>query len=63
MSDTSPSAGPPPSPELDTNRAHMARVWNYWLGGKTTTTPTRRPAYLNSALLGASPESGSRGAI
>ena len=34
MNDTPPSASPPPPPELNTNRPHTARVWNYWLGGK-----------------------------
>jgi S-adenosyl methyltransferase len=30
--DSAPVDGPPP--QFDTNVAHSARVWNYWLGGK-----------------------------
>jgi O-methyltransferase involved in polyketide biosynthesis len=33
MTDDSSAFGQPP-PEIDTSRAHAARVWNYFLGGK-----------------------------
>ncbi len=34
MTISSSDSGRPPTPELRTNAAHSARVWNYWLGGK-----------------------------
>jgi O-methyltransferase involved in polyketide biosynthesis len=34
VTDSSPSPGPAPTPEIDTTVPHSARVWNYWLGGK-----------------------------
>jgi len=30
----SPSAPANAAPKIDTTRAHTARIWNYWLGGK-----------------------------
>ena len=30
----SPSAPVNAAPKIDTTRAHTARIWNYWLGGK-----------------------------
>ncbi len=30
---SSDTSGPKPSPVIDTNVSHSARVWNYWLGG------------------------------
>ena len=30
----SPSATANAAPKIDTTRAHTARIWNYWLGGK-----------------------------
>ena len=34
MTDRSSTPGQQPSPKIDTNVAHSARIWNYWLGGK-----------------------------
>jgi hypothetical protein len=37
--------GPPPAPAgLDTSTAHIARVYNYWLGGKDNFAPDRAAA-------------------
>ncbi|HEX6523739.1 MAG TPA: SAM-dependent methyltransferase [Streptosporangiaceae bacterium] len=33
MTDNSPASGRE-APAIDTTRAHTARIWNYWLGGK-----------------------------
>ncbi|MGH4020951.1 MAG: SAM-dependent methyltransferase [Pseudonocardiaceae bacterium] len=34
MTDSSLTPGREQPPDIDTSRAHTARVWNYWLGGK-----------------------------
>ena len=34
MTNRSSTSGQQPSPKIDTNVAHSARIWNYWLGGK-----------------------------
>jgi hypothetical protein len=34
VTDRSSTPGQQPSPKIDTNVAHSARIWNYWLGGK-----------------------------
>jgi len=34
VTNRSSTSGQQPSPKIDTNVAHSARIWNYWLGGK-----------------------------
>jgi O-methyltransferase involved in polyketide biosynthesis len=34
VTNRSSTPGQQPSPKIDTNVAHSARIWNYWLGGK-----------------------------
>jgi O-methyltransferase involved in polyketide biosynthesis len=48
--------GPPPSsqerlPDIDTTKAHTARVWNYWLGGKDNYSVDREVGEQVSAVL------------